>query len=73
MEPTSNSKSEESTGVADSSAVAHICRVCHRSIPRTADPQRRESLVHRACLAELQCGITVGGTAGDRRRERDSF
>jgi len=73
MEPTTNGEPEDATGVADSSEPTHICKVCHRSIPRSVDPQRRESLVHRACLAELRCGVTVGGRAGRRSRERDGF
>lgn len=75
MEPTSNSQNQEpaaETGDAAGEAT-HVCRVCQRSIPRTVEPQWREKLVHRACFAELRCGITLDGTAGRRTREQDRW
>ncbi len=72
MEPTSNSQPRESTGVSDSADPDHICRVCHQPVPRQTD-QRRESLVHRACLAELRCGVTLGGPTDEQIRERDTI
>jgi len=72
MEPTSDSQSQDygRTGVTDAAAT-HVCRVCHRPIPETADRRWRDSLVHRACHAELRCGVSLGGSGATRSRERD--
>jgi len=76
MEPKSNSQRQEPTGDTDEEGDAtYLCRVCQRRIPPTADPQRREQLVHRECLAELRCGISLGdpGTRHSlRRRDHDT-
>ena len=64
MEPTSNSQRQ---GPADRSGdrnagdgeAEYVCKVCRQSIPPTADRRFRERLVHRACQAELRCGVTV--------------
>ncbi|MDS0281579.1 hypothetical protein [Haloarcula onubensis] len=58
--------------MTETTETERVCKVCHRSIPRTADRERREALVHRDCLAELRCGITLRGTGGERTRERDT-
>ena len=71
MEQTSNSQPQEAAGVSDSADPDHLCRVCHQPISRPADRQR-ESLVHRACLAELRCGVTLRGSTDERTRELDT-
>jgi len=73
MEPTSNSTSGEPAEVTGSSDAAYVCKVCRESIPQTVDRQWRERLVHRDCLAELRCGVTLNGSVDRRTRELDSF
>ncbi|MBX0285635.1 hypothetical protein [Haloarcula salinisoli] len=57
--------------MSDTSDPDHICRVCHQPIPRP-DDRRQELLVHRACLAELRCGVTLCGSTDERTRELDT-
>jgi len=72
MEPTSSPQSQHSAdGAGEDADAAHICTVCHRSIPGTADDRWLEALVHRSCLAELRCGVSLGESGRRRTRKRE--